>query len=63
MIGSEYYIIYDSNDNIIAYCDDIDELLRYTGIRKNNLRSRLKIKDYYYYLSNGSYNLIYRFFA
>lgn len=59
----EYFVIYDKDENIIAYCDNIDELISYTGIRKNNLKSRLKIKDYYYYLFNGSYNLIYRFFA
>ncbi len=59
----EYFVIYDLNDNIVAYCDNIEELITYTGIRKNNLRSRLKIKDYYYYLNNDSYNLIYRFFA
>lgn len=59
----EYFVIYDKNDNIITYCDTIQELISFTGIRKNNLRSRLKYKDYYYYLDNGSYNLIYRFFA
>lgn len=59
----EYFVIYDLNDNIIAYCDNIEELLKYTGVRKNNLYSRLKAKNYYYYLSNDTYNLIYRFFA
>lgn len=59
----EFYVIYDKYENIIAYCDNIEELISYTGIRKNNLKSRLKTKDYYYYLDNGSYNLIYRFFA
>lgn len=59
----EYFVIYDKNDNIIAYCDNINELISYTGIRKNNLRSRLKTKDCYHYLNGNTYNLIYRFFA
>lgn len=57
-----YFVIYDLNDNIIAYCDNINELLNYTGVRKNNLMSRLKNKNYYYFLNGDTYNLIYRFF-
>lgn len=59
----EYFVIYDFNDNIIAYFDNIKELLDFTGIRKNNLYSRLKTKDCYYYLVNNTYHKIYRFFS
>lgn len=56
-----YFVIYDLNDNILAYCDNINELLSFTKVRKNNLMSRLKHSNCYYYLDNNTYRKIYCF--
>ncbi len=53
-------MIYDMNDNIVAYCDSEEEVLSFTGIRKNNLRSRIK-KGFCYYQTNDTYYKIYKF--
>lgn len=55
-----YYVIYDLNDNIIAYLDTIDEVLFFTGIRKDHLKDRIK-KGYCYYQDSNTYKVIYRF--
>lgn len=41
----EYYVIYDKNDNIIAYCDNIDELSKFVNRRKKELKYRFKDRD------------------
>lgn len=56
----EYYVIYDLNDNIVAYCDSEKEVISFTGIRKDNLRKRIK-KGFCYYQIGNSYNIIYKF--
>lgn len=58
----EYFVIYDLNDNIIAYCDNFEELIKFTQIRKDNLYNRIS-KGYCYYRRNNCYKKIYRFFA
>lgn len=55
-----YYVIYDLNDNIIAYLDTIDEVLSFTGIRKDNLVRRIK-RGFCYYQDSDTYKKIYRF--
>ena len=44
----EYYVIYDVNDNIIALCEDLDELSKFVNRRKKELKYRLKNKNIYY---------------
>lgn len=44
----EYYVIYDINDNIIALCEDLDELSKFVNRRKKELKYRLKNKSIYY---------------
>lgn len=41
----DYYVIYDLNDNIIAYCDNLDELSKCINRRKRELKYRFKNKD------------------
>ena len=41
----EYYVIYDKDDNIIAYCEDIDELSKFVNRRKKELKYRFKNKN------------------
>lgn len=38
----EYYVIYDKNDNVIAYCDNIDELSEFVNRSKKELKYRFK---------------------
>lgn len=44
----EYYVVYDFNDNIIAYCNDLDELSNFVNRRKKELKYRFKNKDIFY---------------
>ena len=40
-----YFIIYDNDDNIIALCDNLDELSKFVDRRKKELKYRFKNKD------------------
>ena len=44
----DYYVIYDINDNLIAYCNDLDELSIFINRRKRELKYRFKNKDICY---------------
>ena len=57
-----YYVIYDLDDNIVAYLDTIDELVDYTGLRKKQINYKFKFKDFLYYVSNNTYLKIYKFY-
>ncbi len=57
----EYYVVYDLNDNLIAYIDTLDELALFTNLRKRQLKYKLKNKDFIYYIFNDSYRKIYKF--
>lgn len=41
----EYYVIYDKDDNLIAYCENIDELAKFVNRRKKELKYRFKSTD------------------
>lgn len=41
----EYYVIYDKNDNLIAYCENIEELSNFVNRRKRELKYRFKNKN------------------
>ena len=41
----EYYVIYDKNDNLVAYCENIDELAKFVNRRKRELKYRFKNKS------------------
>lgn len=41
----EYYVIYDKNDNLIAFCEDLDELSKFVNRRKKELKYRFKSKN------------------
>ena len=58
----EYYIVYDLNDNIIAYCDNITELINFTGLRKSQVKYKFNKREFLYYRCNKKYLKIYRFF-
>ncbi len=57
----EYYVIYDLNDNIIAYINTLEELSLYTQLRKKQLKYKLKNKDFIYYIYSNTYRKIYKF--
>lgn len=40
-----YFVVYDYNDNIIAYIDTLDELSRFVNRRKRQLKYDLKKRD------------------
>lgn len=56
-----YYIIYDLKDNVIAYIDSFDELVKFTGCRKNNLKQNLKVHNIVYYHFKDTYRKIFAF--
>ena len=41
----EYYVIYDKNDNLVAYCENIEELAKFVNRRKRELKYRFKNKN------------------
>lgn len=41
----EYYVIYDKNDNIVAYCENLEELSKFVNRRKKELKYRFKNRD------------------
>ena len=43
----DYFIVYDKNDNIIALCEDLDELSKFVNRRKKELKYRFKSKNIY----------------
>ena len=38
----EYYVIYDKDDNLVAYCENIEELSIFVNRRKKELKYRFK---------------------
>ena len=57
----EYYVIYDLNDNVVAYIDTLDELATFTNLRKKQLKYKLKNKSFIYYIFEDTYRKIYAF--
>uniref|UniRef100_A0AAU8B6H0 Uncharacterized protein n=1 Tax=Dulem virus 59 TaxID=3145770 RepID=A0AAU8B6H0_9VIRU len=57
----EYYVIYDKDDNLISFCNNLDELSLFTQLRKRQLKYKLKDKNFIYYIHNNSYRKIYKF--
>lgn len=41
----EYYVIYDKDDNLVAYCENIDELSKFVNRRRRELKYRFKNKN------------------
>lgn len=41
----EYYVIYDKNDNLVAYCENLDELSKFVNRRKKELKYRFKNRN------------------
>ncbi len=57
----EYYVIYDLEDNIITYINNLDELSLFTRLRKKQLKYKLKNKNFIYYTYGNTYRKIYKF--
>lgn len=55
-------MIYDFNDNIIAYIDNLDELSNFTNFKKKYLKFHFKNRNFLNYIYNNSYRKIYKFF-
>lgn len=57
----EFYIIYDHNDNIMAYIETKQELSNYTGLRVYDINYKFKNKSFIKcYIGKKSY-FVYRF--
>ena len=57
----EHYVIYDLNDNIIAYIDSLEELSLFTNLKKKYLKFHFKNRTFLQYVCDNSYRKIYRF--
>lgn len=57
----ENYVIYDLQDNIIAFIDTLDELSLYTNLKKKYLKFHLKNRQFLCYVYDNSYRKIYKF--
>lgn len=59
----EYYVIYDLNDNIVAYLDDINDLSKCTGLRKKDINYKFKksLLSYIYVVFDNSKYKVFRF--
>ena len=44
----EYFVIYDKNDNVVALCENLEELSRFVNRRKKELKYRFKNKNLFY---------------
>lgn len=42
----QYFILYDNNDNIVAYFDNKIEMCNFTGIRFRDVNYRFKNKNF-----------------
>ncbi len=56
-----YFAIYDLNDNLICYIDNLEELSNFTNLRKKQLKYKLKNKKFIYYIFGDTYRKIYKF--
>ena len=61
----EYYIVYDLNDNIIAYCDNKLELSNFLNLRIKDINYKFKNTklDYIISLFENKKVKIYRFYC
>lgn len=50
----EYYVIYDLKDNVVAYCDDIVELINFT---------KLRLKDIHYKFRKNSFDDTFNYYV
>ena len=57
----DYYVIYDLQDNIVAYIDNLEELSSFTNLKKKYLKFHLKNREYLCYIYDNSYRKIYHF--
>lgn len=57
----EYYLIYDLNDNLIAYIDTKKELSNFTGLRIKDINYKFKQKNHIYSFLNKKIYVIYKF--
>lgn len=44
----DYYVIYDKNDNLIALCENLDELSKFVNRRKKELKYRFKDRNIFH---------------
>lgn len=56
-----YYVVYDLQDNIIAYIDSLEELAEFTNRRKKELKYKFKKRKCIYFKDNISFKKIYAF--
>ena len=58
----EYFVIYDLNDNIVAYIDNKYELCNFTKVRLDGIGYRFKNRNFINVLLNNKIYKVYRFF-
>lgn len=56
-----YYVIYDFNDNLVAYCDNKIELSRFCGIPINSVNYRFKNRNFIKVVISNKFFKVYRF--
>lgn len=42
----DYFVVYDLNDNLIAYLDNVYELIYFTGLRLYDINYKFKNTDH-----------------
>lgn len=57
----EYYVIYDLEDNLMAYIETKIELSKYTGLRVPDINYKFKGKDFIYSYVDEKKLKIYKF--
>ena len=60
LVENFYFVVYDNYDNIIAYCDNLEELSKLVNRNKKYLKFYLKNKDFTY-IQKPSLIKIYKF--
>lgn len=59
-VENDYFVVYDNYDNIIAYCDNLEELSKLVNRNKKYLKFYLKDKDFTY-IQKPSLLKVYKF--
>lgn len=57
----QYFVLYDMNDNIVAYFDNKFEMCNYTGVRLYDVYYRFKNKKFIQVVINDIFYKIYKF--
>lgn len=57
----DYFVLYDMNDNVIAYFANKIEMCNFTGVRFRDVNCRFKNKQFIQVVINDIFYKIYKF--